>query len=213
MIFLLKNANQPKRKLFIIKNHQEDQEIKKYLIDHVNSKSKFHNIKDYFLISKYFKFASSKNLCLGLGINYKSDCLKWKWELFEKIKGEFCYCKNDDKKGLCTLYSLINNQYYFPVSEIAKYPNINLIVNLPNLKIEYEELFTLYLPKNLLTNFQPQSDYAKYDGVISEAMIAESLKAKNVKEKNVKDWKFLNNNKKKLNKIGEFSYEPTKENE
>lgn len=186
----------------------QDQDVKKYFQDYQKLKIKFHNIKDYFLINKYFKFASKNNLCLGLGINHNFG-LEQDWQVFEKINGEYCYCENKDDghgNGLCTLYSL-TDQYYFSVSRINSYLNIDRVVNIPRFEIAFEEVFRFLLPPNLLLNFQPQKNFAKDDGNIFEKMITESLNA-------IKDEKgkfFAINNKKKLIKLGSFKYEAIKE--
>lgn len=203
----VKKCQLTKRKILYYQENQDQDMITNYLTGCVNFKTKFSNIKDYFLINKYFKFASKDNLCFGLGID-KNLGLKSEWTIFEKINGHFCYCENKDEEGLCVLYSL-TEQYYFSVSRVNSYLNIDRVINLPNLVITSEEIFAFDLPaKKLLVNFQPQKDFAQDDGIIFEAMIAKSLNAKEVK-----DWKFLCNNKKKLIKLGQFSYEPKKKDE
>lgn len=182
--------------LYYQENNQTPNAITKYFSEMQN---KFSNIKDYFLINKYFKWAQKDNLCRALGIN--DHGLKQDWALFTKINGTFCYCDNNDDKGICVLYAL-TDQYYFTVSRVNSYLNLERVLNLPHLVITATEVFTLDLPWHDL-DFKSQKDFAKDDGQIFEDMIAAKLNAVNVK-----DLKFCVNNKKKLIKLGSFTYPP-----
>ena len=165
----------------------------------------FHNIKRHFLTNSFSHGEYSKdNLCLGLGIEGVSevhsgvnDCIL-EWKLFEKIDGGFVICERlgGYKMGMYKL----NEKYYMPASKIRYYPNVKYAINLPDLRVEYEEVFSLNLSKKCLHRldgfFQPA-------GFASERIIRSALNAKVIE-----DSSFAKENFKNLQLIGEFTYDP-----
>ena len=182
--------------------------IKDYLLSHgIKGFSKliFHNIKRHFLTNSFSSGEYSKdNLCRGLGIegvtevhNGLNDCIL-EWQLFEKIDGGFVLCLRlgDWQMGMYKL----SDRYYIPASRIRYFPNMKYAVNLPDLKVDFEEVFSLELSKKCYNKkdmwFQPA-------GFASERIIKASLNAVNVE-----DDSFAKENFKNLELIGKFSYKP-----
>lgn len=182
--------------------------IKDYLLSHGIkgfSKLTFHNIKRHFLTNSFSSGEYSKdNLCKGLGIdgvtdvhNGLNDCIL-EWKLFKKIEGGFVLCLRlgDWQMGMYKL----SDKYYIPASRIRYFPNMKYAVDLPDLKVDFEEIFSLELSKKCYNKkdmwFQPA-------GFASERIIRASLNAVNVE-----DDSFAKENFKNLELIGKFSYKP-----
>lgn len=129
--------------------------------------------------------------------NGLNDCIL-EWNLFDKINGGFVLCLRlgDWQMGMYKL----NDDYYVPASRIRYFPNMKYAVNLPDLKIDYEEVYCLKLSDKCYNKkdmwFQPA-------GFASERMIRASLNATNIE-----DPSFAKENFKKLQLIGKFSYKP-----
>lgn len=182
--------------------------IKNYLLGHGIKgfqKLTFHNIKRHFLTNSFSSGEYSKdNLCRGLDIegvtevhNGLNDCIL-EWKLFEKIDGGFVLCLRlgDWQMGMYKL----TDKYYIPASRIRYFPNMKYAVNLPDLKVDFEEIFSLELSKKCYNKkdmwFQPA-------GFASERIIRASLDAINIE-----DDSFAKQNFKNLELIGKFSYKP-----
>lgn len=182
--------------------------IKYYLLEHGIkgfSKLTFHNIKRHFLTNSFSSGEYSKdNLCRGLGIegvkevhNGLNDCIL-EWKLFDKIDGGFVLCLRlgDWQMGMYKL----TDKYYIPASRIRYFPNMKYAVNLPDLKVDFQEIFSLDLSKKCYNKkdmwFQPA-------GFASERIIRASINAINIE-----DDSFAKENFRNLELIGKFSYKP-----
>lgn len=182
--------------------------IKQYLSTHNISgfsKLTFHNIKKHFLTNSFSNGEYSKdNLCRGLGIegvkevhNGLNDCIL-EWKLFEKIDGEYVLCLRlgDWQMGL---YKLDSN-YYIPASRIRYFPNMKYAVDLPDIKVAYEEVYSLELSSKCKNK---KDRWAQPAGFASERIIRAMLDAVNIE-----DDTFAKQNFKNLKLIGKFSYKP-----
>ena len=181
--------------------------IKEYLTRHKIkgfNKLVFHNIKRHFLTNSFSNGEYSKdNLCRGLGIdgvtdvhNGLNDCIL-EWKLFEKIQGDYILCVKLGGWEM-GMYRLTPD-YYIPASRIRYFPNMKYAVDLPNIRVDYEEVFSLVLSKKC---YNKKDKWFQPAGFASERIIRAAVDAKNVE-----DDSFSKENFKKLEFIGKFSYQ------
>ena len=193
-----------------IKNYFQRHKIKGF------EKLVFHNIKRHFLTNSFSSGEYSKdNLCKGMGIegvtkvhSGLNDCIL-EWKLFEKTEGGFILClkMGNYEIGMFKL----TPDYYIPASRIRYFPNMKYAIDLPKMRVDYQEVFRLELSKNCRHKkdiwFQPA-------GFASERILRAMLNAKLMDDNT-----FAKENFKKLQFVGKFTYEseeyeiPVTENE
>lgn len=184
--------------------------IKRYLARHKIKgfdELAFRNIKDNIISTAYTNGLLTKdNLCIAFGIqgvkdvhSGHNDCVL-EWELFKFIDerllfvsytNEFCPEGVNHRRESWYIYEF-SNDYIVPVSFLHTHPKFKKILKLPEIDIEYEEVFRLEFSKKCspVYAYQPA-------GVASEHLITTMLSANRLDSR-----EFLYNNKKKLNYLG-----------
>ena len=163
----------------------------------------FHNIKRHFLTNTFSNGEYSKdNLCKGFGIEGVTDvhsgindCIL-EWKLFEKTDGGFVLCQRIGGFQI-GLYKLTSN-YYIPASKIRSFPNMKYAVDLPKVRVDYEEIFRLSLSDDCRHN---KNEFFQPAGFASERILRAMLNAKMVDDNN-----FAQENFKKLIYLGKFAF-------
>ena len=167
----------------------------------------FRNIKSNIISTAYTNGLLTKdNLCIAFGIqgvkdvhSGHNDCLL-EWKLFKFIDErllfvsytyEFCPEGIHHRRESWYIYEF-SNDYIVPVSFLHTHPKFKKILKLPEIDIEYEEVFRLEFSKKCspVYAYQPA-------GVASEHLIKRMLSANSVDSSD-----FLYNNKKKLKYLG-----------
>ena len=184
--------------------------VKRYFSRHKISgfeKLTFRNIKDSIISSAYTNGLLTKdNLCIAFGIkgvqdvhSGHNDC-KLEWDLFEFIDErtlfvsythEFCPDGIKHRRESWYIYEF-NSDYVVPVSFLHTHPKFKKYLNLPNLEIEFEDVFEIEFSKKCspIYAYQPA-------GVASEHLITTMLSATHVDS-----MEYLYKNKKKLKYLG-----------
>ena len=146
------------------------------------------------------------NLCIAFGIqgvtdvhSAHNDCLL-EWKLFEFIDErllfvsytyEFCPEGARHNSESWYIYEF-NDKYIVPVSFLHTHPKLKKILKLPEIDIEYEEVFKVEFSEQCSPVYSAQPA-----GVASEFMIERLLSASYIDNGD-----FLRNNKKKLKFLG-----------
>lgn len=184
--------------------------IKRYLLRHKISgfdKLKFRNIKDNIISTAYTNGLLTKdNLCEAFGINGvqdvhsgHNDC-KLEWELFEFINErmlfvsythEFCPDGVKHRRESWYIYEFTGD-YVVPVSFLHTHPKLKKLLKLPEVDLEYEDVFKIDFSKKCSPEYAYQPA-----GVASEYLITSMLSAKHVDSMD-----YLYRNKKKLRYLG-----------
>ncbi len=184
--------------------------IKRYLTRHKIKgfeNLNFRNIKDNIISTAYTNGLLTKdNLCIAFGIegvkdvhSGHNDCTL-EWKLFEFIDerilfvtytNEFCPQGIEHRRESWYIYEF-SNDYIVPVSFLHTHPKFKKLLKLPEIDIEFEEVFKLDFSKKCSPVYACQPA-----GVASEYLIKTMLSANHIDSR-----EFLYNNKKKLSYLG-----------
>lgn len=167
----------------------------------------FRNIKDNIISTAYTNGLLTKdNLCVAFGIkgvkevhSGHNDCVL-EWELFKFIDERFLFvsytnefCPNGIKHRRESWYIYeFSNDYIVPVSFLHTHPKLKKILKLPEIEIEFDEVFKFEFSKKCSPKYAYQPA-----GIASEYLINRMLSANHIDNQ-----EFLYKNKMKLTYLG-----------